>query len=79
MGQYYLKAGINHEFLGDQKITLNGVVFDEDGIMGTRFYYGAGMDWELDKKTRFYGQIEREEGGRYTKEIEIRVGLKHTF
>ena len=47
--------------------------------MGTRFYYGAGMDWELDKKTRFYGQIEREEGGRYTKEIEIRVGLKHTF
>ena len=25
------------------------------------------------------GQIEREEGGRYTKEIEIRVGLKHTF
>ena len=79
MGQYYLKAGINHEFLGDQKITLNGVVFDEDGIMGTRFYYGAGMDWELDKKTRLYGQIEREEGGRYTKEIEIRVGLKHTF
>ena len=79
MGQYYLKAGINHEFMGDQKITLNGVVFDEDGIMGTRFYYGAGMDWELDRETRLYGQIEREEGGRYTKEIEIRVGLKHTF
>ncbi|MCZ4065903.1 autotransporter outer membrane beta-barrel domain-containing protein [Oxalobacter sp. JAC-2022] len=79
MGQYYLKAGINHEFMGDQKITLNGVVFDEDGIMGTRFYYGAGMDWELDRETRLYGQIEREEGSRYTKEIEIRVGLKHTF
>lgn len=55
MWQYYLKVGINHEFMGDQKISLNGVVFDEDGIMGTRFYYGTGMDWELDNKTRLYG------------------------
>lgn len=48
-------------------------------MMGTRFYYGAGLDWELDKTTKVYGQIEREDGGRYTKEFEFRLGLKHSF
>ena len=78
-GQYYLKAGVNHELSGDQKVTLNDIRFEEDDIMGTRFYYGAGIDWELDKNTKFYGQIEREEGSHYTKEIEVRFGLKRSF
>lgn len=78
-GQYYLKAGINHELDGDQSVTLNNERFSEHDIMGTRYYYGAGLDWELDKTTRLYGQIEREEGSRYTKEIEIRAGIKHSF
>lgn len=47
--------------------------------MGTRYYYGVGFDWELDKTTRLYGQIEREEGSHYTREIEIRAGIKHSF
>ena len=78
-GQYYLKAGLNHEFTGDQKIVLNDVSFREDRIMGTRFYYGVGMDWEMDKNTKLYGQIEREEGSHYTKEIEVRIGMKYVF
>lgn len=78
-GQYYLKAGINHELDGDQSVTLNNERFSEHDIMGTRYYYGAGLDWELDKTTRLYGQIEREEGSHYTKEIEIRAGIKHSF
>lgn len=78
-GQYYLKAGINHELDGDQSITLNDERFSEHDIMGTRYYYGVGFDWELDKTTRLYGQIEREEGSHYTREIEIRAGIKHSF
>lgn len=78
-GQYYLKAGINHELSGEQKIALNETPFEEDRMMGTRFYYGAGLDWELDKTTKVYGQIEREDGGRYTKEFEFRLGLKRSF
>lgn len=78
-GQYYLKAGVNHEFAGNQKVNLNGIRFEENDIMGTRFYYGAGMDWELDKNTKVYGQIEREEGSHYTKEIEVRIGMKYIF
>ena len=37
------------------------------------------MDWELDKNTKVYGQIEREEGSHYTKEIEVRIGMKYIF
>lgn len=78
-GQYYLKMGVNHELSGDQKVSLNDIRFEEHEIMGTRFYYGVGMDWELNRNTKVYGQIEREDGGRYTKEFEFRVGLKRAF
>ena len=78
-GQYYLKAGIYHELSGEQKIALNEIPFEEDRMMGTRFYCGAGLDWELDKTTKVYGQIEREDGDRYTKEFEFHLGLKRSF
>lgn len=37
------------------------------------------MDGELDKNTKFYGRIEREDGSHYTEEFEFRFGLKHSF
>ena len=37
------------------------------------------MDGELDKNTKFYGRIEREDGSHYTKEFEFRFGLKRSF
>lgn len=37
------------------------------------------MDGELDKNTKFYGRIEREDGSHYTEEFEFRFGLKRSF
>lgn len=36
--QPYLKGGVNHEFMGDQKVTVNGIAFSDD-LRGTRLYY----------------------------------------
>ena len=37
------------------------------------------MDGELDKNTKFYGRIGREDGSHYTEEFEFRFGLKRSF
>ena len=36
--QPYLKGGVRHEFMGDQKVTVNGIKFTND-LRGTRGYY----------------------------------------
>ncbi len=76
--QAYLKGGVKHEFLGNQKTKINGVTFDHK-LRGTAGYYGAGIDWNLTKQVRAYAQVERDAGGRYKKDIEASVGLKWQF
>lgn len=76
--QIYFKGGLNYEFLGKQKLCLNGERFSDDSL-GARGYYGIGMDWMISKNTRLWAQIEREDGHRYTKEIEAAAGVKVRF
>ena len=76
--QIYFKGGVNYEFLGDQKVRINGDSFSDD-IAGARGYYGIGLDWQATKNTRLWAQLEREDGNRYTKEIEASVGVKYQF
>ena len=76
--QVYFKGGVNHEFLDDQKIKINDMKYSDDFI-GTRGYYGVGLDWQFSRKARLWAQIEREEGNGYTKEIEANVGVKYQF
>lgn len=76
--QIFAKAGINHEFLGDTDIIVNGDRFS-DQMLGTRIYYGAGVDLFASDNLRIYGQIEREQGAQYTSEINARIGLKYHF
>ena len=76
--QISTKIGINHEFLDDSSIHVNGERFTGD-TLGTRGYYGVGFDWYLGQNMRVYGQLEREEGSHYTSEINARVGLKYQF
>lgn len=77
-GQVYLSAGVKNEFLGKQKITINGERFS-DKLTGNRVYYGLATDWLLSKNFKVYGHIEREKGAHYTKEIEAQIGLKWQF
>ncbi len=76
--QAYLKGGVKHEFLGNQKTKINGVNFDHN-LRGTTGYYGGGVDWNLTKQVKAYAQVERDAGGRYKKDIEASIGLKWQF
>lgn len=77
-GQVYLRAGVKNEFLGKQKVYINGERFS-DKLTGNRVYYGLATDWLVRKNIKVYGHIEREKGAHYTKEIEAQVGLKWQF
>ena len=77
-GQIYSRFGIKHELLGDQSINVNGIRFDDD-LLGTRVYYGLGMDWFLTPKMKFFGHLERENGSNYTKEFDFNIGIKYCF
>ena len=76
--QPYVKAGVNHEFLGEQVASINGERMTSD-LDGTRVYYGAGMDWQALDSLRLYMQAEHEHGEHFTREYNISCGLKWEF
>ena len=76
--QPYLKAGVNHEFLSNQKATINGERFTGD-LRGTRAYYGAGVDWQMKENLRLYGEVEREDGHAVSKPWSVSAGLRYSF
>ena len=73
-----MKAGLNHEFLGEQDARLNGVRMTSD-LEGTCGYYGVGVDWQATGNLRLYMQAEREQGGHFTREYNVSAGLKWSF
>ena len=76
--QTYLKAGLNHEFLGKQEAEVNGISFSE-ALRGTRAYYGVGMDWKLSDRVRVYGEVEREDGHHLSTPWGISAGVRYAF
>lgn len=76
--QPYIKAGVNHEFLGEQVVHINNTRMDSD-LAGTRVYYGAGIDWQATDSLRVYAQVEREHGAHFTREVNVSAGLKWEF
>ncbi len=77
-GQVYARLGVKHELLGDQTIKVNDIKFEDD-LLGTRVYYGLGVDWILTDNLKFFGHVERENGSDYTKEFDFNVGVKYSF
>lgn len=76
--QPYVKAGVNYEFLGDCKVSVNGRPFRDD-VRGLRAYYGVGADWQLNRRVRFYGEFEREEGDYVSTPWSVNVGVRIAF
>ena len=76
--QPYLKAGVNHEFLGDQKVLVNGIEFSDD-LRGTRGYYGAGFDLQFAPNARLYAEFEREDGQKASTPWSVSAGLRVEF
>lgn len=76
--QIAVKSVLNHEFLGAEKIKVNGEAFD--GVtLGTRGYCGLAVDWYATSRLRLFGQIEREQGAHYTGEYNARLAMKYAF
>lgn len=76
--QPYLKAGVNHEFMGDQKVQINGIEFSDD-LRGTRGYYGAGFDLQFAGNARLYAEFEREDGQKASTPWSVSAGLRVEF
>lgn len=76
--QPYLKGGVNHEFMGDQKVTVNGIAFSDD-LRGTRLYYGTGFDVQFAPNARFYAEFEREDGHKASTPWSVSAGLRIDF
>lgn len=77
-GQVFVKGGVKQQFAGKQKLYANSVQF-KDELKGTSGYYGLGFEANPNKKVSLYGQLERENGKHYTKEIEVMLGLRCKF
>lgn len=77
--QLALRAGVIHEFLGDQKTTLNGDYVVESEFDGTTFYYGITADWAYSPVEKLYLTLERERGSGYRKDLSLRFGWRHEF
>lgn len=73
-----IKGGVRHEFMGDQKVTVNGIKFTND-LRGTRGYYGAGFDLQFASNARIYAEFEREDGQKASTPWSVSAGLRVEF
>ena len=78
IGQVYLRAGVNHDFLGKTKVRMNEFSFKDHSI-GTRVYYGIGGEGAISNKFKVFGQINRESGSRLKTDFQVKFGLKYLF
>lgn len=76
--QPYAKVGGIHEFLGSQKVSVNGETFTGD-LQGSRVYYGVGVDWQFTDAAKLYGEFKREDGEHISQTWGVSVGLRYEF
>ena len=76
--QLSAKAGLIHEFAGDQKLRLNEKKLSADGKKNL-FYYGADMDWQFADNHKLYLKVDRATGSGYRKDIQIQGGYRYSF
>lgn len=78
VGEFYAKAGVNYEFMGEQSISANEAKYEGD-LLGLRLYYGLGASMKLRPDLYGWIQFAREEGDDYTKEYEGTAGIRWVF
>lgn len=82
--QVEAKAGIEHEFKGEQTIRLTGtdgysLPMTVKDMFGDRYYYGVNVNGQISNNTRVYGAFEYIEGDEYRQNYGFTLGLKHQF
>lgn len=82
--QAAFSAGLTHEFLGGQNLTIQG----SDGarqtahaasLKGTGYYWGLMADWQPSARMRLYAQAKHEKSGPLTRAYAFQAGLKILF
>lgn len=74
----YVKAGVNHDFLGKTKIRMNEFDFKTRSL-GTRFYFGVGGEVIFGNRWKAFAQIGGEHGNRLNVDLSCKAGIKYSF
>ena len=78
-GDVYVRVSAVHEFLGDAAITGgNGKVFEVDG-KDTWVEYGIGANFNVNKNTYVYADLERTSGATLDEDWRANVGVRYNF
>lgn len=77
-GSLFVKAGVNHDFLGKTKIRMNEFDFKTRSL-GTRFYFGVGGEYAFGNQWKAFAQIGGEHGNRLNVDFSCKAGIKYTF
>lgn len=78
-GNVYARVSAVHEFLGDSKVTGgSGAVHEVDG-KDTWVEYGIGANFNLNKSTYFWADVERTSGGTLDEDYRATVGVRYMF
>jgi len=76
--QPYLKLALVQEFVSSNKITVNGITFNND-LSGTRFEFGAGVAGQVRKNLQIYAEAESSVGHRINQPWGFQLGARYTF
>ncbi len=78
-GDVYVRASVVHEFLGDSAVTgRNGNTLELNGE-DTWVEFGIGANFNLNKSTYVYVDIERTEGAKLEEDWRANVGVRYAF
>jgi outer membrane autotransporter protein len=82
-GDVYVRAAVVHEFMGDMTVnsSINGVAaasLEADG-KDTWFEYAIGAQFNVNKNTYVYADIERTEGATMDEDWRANVGVRFAF
>lgn len=79
MGDVYVRASMVHEFLGDAEIRgANGTSYSTEG-KDTWFEYGIGANFNVNKATYVYADVERTSGSALDEDWRANVGVRYSF
>lgn len=78
-GDFYARASLVHEFMGDSTIVAaNGTRIENDG-KDTWVEYGVGANFNITPTTYFWLDLERTSGATVDEDIRATVGIRHAF
>ncbi len=78
MGDVYVRASVVREFMGDATVRGGDVVHGLDGA-DTWYEYGIGANFNLNKNTYVYADVERTSGGVLDEDWRANVGVRYSF